>query len=287
MKPFSFCTMSGGVFAGTTMPNQVAISKAGQTGLRSRREISQARDPAGGRSGQGSQRACVDMLDDGGGSDGQHLDAAREQIRHGWGYSAIRHMHQVNAGNFGKQISRQMIGCPRSARSIVKRARLRSGQVDEFPQRTRRQTRFDHQDLRRLRYRRNGDQVLESIERHVLINERIDDEIARGNEADRVTIRRRPGHEIKADVAAGARAILDGDGLAGVLLDLRRYLPGNQVGDSTCRKRHDHPDHAIWIRLRTRDGTEPCDEDNRHRRNHASNRAARSRHLYSSSCAPE
>src|SRR6185295_13441249 len=90
-----------------------------------------------------------------------------------------------------------------------------------------------------------GCEVLDAVIRKILIERRIDR--MRGVAKDqRVAIRRRLAHESRPDAAAGARPVLDDDGLAkvfrqlfaddtGKIVDATARCPGNDQLDRTRR----------------------------------------------------
>ena len=78
----------------------------------------------------------------------------------------------------------------------------------------------------------------------------------RGGQQQRVAVRRRARRDLRADVAAGARLVLDHDRLAPALLDLFAQHAREDVGPGPRRERHDDRDGAARL---LREGAAGCE----------------------------
>jgi len=75
---------------------------------------------------------------------------------------------------------------------------------------------------------------------------------ADGAGEQRVAVAGRLGHLLRADVPAGARPVLDDDGLpVGRAQPIGDQAP-EYVGRAAGRERHHQPDGSVWIILRRR-----------------------------------
>src|SRR5207245_1318641 len=127
--------------------------------------------------------------------------------------------------------------------------------------------RIDEELLPRLRWQRVGygeeepavtyeirhrDEVLLRVVRQALVHRRVDDE-ARGIDEQRVAVGRRLRHDLRADDAVRAGLVLDDEGLAELLLELR--ADHARYGVRTTGRRGDHHAHRLArIALRLRSG---------------------------------
>ena len=73
---------------------------------------------------------------------------------------------------------------------------------------------------------------------------------AGGRGQQRVAVRRRAGHRLRRDVAAGAAAVLHHEALLEAVGELGRDQPPDDVGEAAGRERHDHGDVLRRIGLR-------------------------------------
>src|SRR5262249_37949367 len=89
-------------------------------------------------------------------------------------------------------------------------------------------------------------EVLVGIERQALVEPEVH-RIGVGGEQDRVAVRLRMGRKAEADVAAGAAAVLDDEGLAGLLLQGGGDDAGDDVGRTARRVGHHDLDRALRI----------------------------------------
>jgi hypothetical protein len=105
-----------------------------------------------------------------------------------------------------------------------------------------------HQHERNLGEQSNGGEVLDRIERHRCgVEMRIDREHAGRGDAERVSVGRGLRHLRHADIAAGARPILNHDRLMQFLRNERLQRPNHDVGAAAGRKGDNDLDRLIGI----------------------------------------
>ena len=92
-------------------------------------------------------------------------------------------------------------------------------------------------------------EILDEIPLEVL-GEAVVDRLRRGGDEQGVPVRGRACDGLRADVAAGAGAVLDNHVLAEKLGHLRREQPHHHVGAAAGGERHDHAHRAVGKRLR-------------------------------------
>src|SRR5262249_50067930 len=83
--------------------------------------------------------------------------------------------------------------------------------------------------------------ILERIVRHALVKAGIDRQAAHRPYEERVSIGRRLGHEVRADVTAAPSAVVDDDLRPQTLREPLRSDPRNDVRATPRREGHDHP----------------------------------------------
>ena len=99
-------------------------------------------------------------------------------------------------------------------RAVVERAGLGLGERDQFGKILRRHAGIDHQHVGLPADHRDRREILDRVVGQAGAEARRDRLRARGSDPDRVAVGRRLGDRVGADVAAGARAVLDHDLLA-------------------------------------------------------------------------
>jgi hypothetical protein len=104
---------------------------------------------------------------------------------------------------------------------------------------------MDHEDERSRGRLRHRNEVLLGVEGHLRVQVRIDGHFRRRSQEERVAVGRGLGHEVRADVAAGAGLVVDDD----LLLPQRREAlaerAGHHVGGAAGREWHDDPDGLL------------------------------------------
>ena len=123
---------------------------------------------------------------------------------------------------------------------------IAAGERDEFLHGFRRQFRLDNERVRRCRKLAHCDEILVRIVGQLVVKPVIH-RIGVGGEQDGVAIRFGMGGVFHADIAAGAAAIVDDEGLAGRLLERRRHHAGNDIGRAAGRIGDHELDGAVRI----------------------------------------
>ena len=141
-----------------------------------------------------------------------------------------------NPGAPYEGIGCEVRGGARSRRCITDLLRLRFRIGDEFRQRARRHLAVHHQEQRNDADRRNRNEIAQRVVRHVPVEIWIDDDISGVGDAECVAVGRRLRNMLHRDIAAGAGAIVDHHGLAGLGGD-RRPRGCGRKGRSRRRRR--------------------------------------------------
>ena len=124
-------------------------------------------------------------------------------------------------------------GADRRRRAVVLLG-IAAGERDEILHILRRQFRFDHEGVRRRRKLAHRDKILVGIVGQLFV-EPVIHRIGVGGEQDGVAVRFGMRHVFHADIAAGAAAIVDDEGLAGRLLERRGDEAADDVGRAARR----------------------------------------------------
>ena len=152
-------------------------------------------------------------------------------------------------GNFSRILSNSNCNCavvPIGGVAQLYCSGLAAGERDEFLHGFRRQFRLDHERVRRCRKLADCDEILVRIVGQLVVKPVIH-RIGVGGEQDGVAIRLGMGGVFHADIAAGAAAIVDDEGLAGRLLERRRHHAGNDIGRAAGRIGDHEFDRAVRI----------------------------------------
>jgi hypothetical protein len=125
--------------------------------------------------------------------------------------------------------------------------------------------RIRHQDdIRRIRYRRDRGDVAHEIETEMLI-ERGVEYVGQHVADDRVAVGLRLDHDLGADIAAGARPVLDDEILAELFRKPLRGEPRDDVRRAAGREGDDHLDWAGRVGVRVGDAGERRQRGGAHR----------------------
>ena len=127
---------------------------------------------------------------------------------------------------------RKMRQRARPRRAVAEGAGLLLRQRLEFLEGLGRHLGRERDHLRRVADRRDRHQILQRVERHRLLDEGIDDEIAVEREAERGAVGRGLGDRIHAERAGRAGAVLDHRLLAGGAGDVLGQEPRAEVADA-------------------------------------------------------
>ena len=168
--------------------------------------------------------------------------AGGETVRHR-GAAAIGHVQQLDAGLEREPLDRELVDGAVARRAEGELAGLGLGLLDHVLDRGEAAARMREQQQRRDGDAGDGDQVLVRIVGRRRHQRGDGDEVAGGDE-DRVAVRRRLGHGVDAERAAGAGAVLDHHGLAERLGELLADEARADIGDAAGRERHDDADGA-------------------------------------------
>ena len=149
-------------------------------------------------------------------------------------------MHDVHMAKRFEKFAREVRDGAAARRRVIERARFGARERKQFAHVAHRQGRMDHEDVgdgNCLRHRRK---IAEAVVAAVRIQAHRDGESADGAEQQRIAVRRRFGDLFSAGHAAGARAIVDDDGLAQRFVEFLAYGAADDVGRPAGGKRHDH-----------------------------------------------
>ena len=102
-----------------------------------------------------------------------------------------------------------------------------------------------------LRGERNRRKVLQEVIAQILV-ETWRNCVRQRRDEDCVSIRRRPGGDLGADVGAGARTVLDDDLLAKIFSQLLREEAHKHIGSTACGLRDDDLDWFARVVVRLR-----------------------------------
>jgi hypothetical protein len=180
----------------------------------------------------------------------------------------IRDVLQRNAGALLQKLAGKVRRPARARCAVWKRGRLRFfREGDKTGEIFRRQRRVRDEEQVAVAELGHRSEVPECIERKLGEHVRVDDHRTVEAEHQRIAVRRRLCDELRPDVAACARAVLDND----LLAQPRRERVSNNaravVGHAPGRERHDDPYRLDGVRLRKHGGTrqqccyEKCDSD--------------------------
>ena len=177
-----------------------------------------------------------------------------EVSRRGRG-ALIGNMREGYARHSREHRPRQMRGAAVAAGTVVDPPGLRARKLDQLLHRTCRKRRMRDERVGSPRHQRHRSKVPPRVVRD-LADQGIDDEASRPDRKQRIAIGRRLSDEVGADVAAGARTVLDDERLPPGL----RELLGDQTHDDVVRpaggERHDDPHGPGGVVLRMRTQTE-------------------------------
>ena len=148
------------------------------------------------------------------------MHVARDKVRQGRRRALVRDMGEVYAGFKLEHFHRQVRSTSDRDRGIGELARLRPGERHQFRYVFGRYAGVDDQVLRRSYSQCDGRQVLDRVKGHLVEQRDVDGQRTVVADQKRVPVRRRLGHVVCADIAAGAALVLDNDRLAQRLLQL-------------------------------------------------------------------
>ena len=181
------------------------------------------------------------------------IDLPAEQIVDGRRNPAIRHMRRLGAGQESENFRRQMRRCANPAGAIVVLARLRLHLRDEVLQvRGGDLRRIHDQDLVGLGRHDDRREALFGIERHRLVDVRIERERRRNAHQQGVSVRRRTRHKAGCEIAARAGTRLDDHILSERLAQRRSEQARDRIDRAAGGHGRHQRDDTIRIGLRER-----------------------------------
>jgi hypothetical protein len=176
------------------------------------------------------------------------LHRPADQVGHGVAGAAIRHMHHVHASHQLEQLTRHVDAGADAARSEIELARIGLGVGDELGNGGGRERRVHHRDVRHAGHAGDRRDVANEIEGELVV-EGVVDRVRRNHLEQRVTVRRRLHHGLGADIAAGARPVLDDHLLTEPLGEPLRHQTGQDVRPAAGGEADDDADRLRRIGL--------------------------------------
>ena len=239
--------ISGGVPVGASSPNHELASKPlTGPGFGDRRHVRQCGASLRARHRERGQLAGLDLRQRRRQVVEHQVHRAADQVEQRRPGAAVGEVEQVGAGHALEQLAAQMDRGAVAARRHVQLARIRARVADQvgdvLDAGGLRLGRVHHQHVRHPGHHRDRRQVLERVEWHLRIERRIDRLRADRAHQQRVAVGRRLRDEVGAEVAAGTRLVVDDEGLAERLAELRRERARQDVGGAAGRERHDDAD---------------------------------------------
>ena len=109
---------------------------------------------------------------------------------------------------------------------------------------------MNDEHIRELVQQPHGREIVHRVVFEIFIERRSDRQGPVGTEEHGVTIRVGAGHGLSSDIAAGARPVLDDDGLPEAFRQSFRYGTSEHVRGAPGSKPYKQPDRAVRIILR-------------------------------------
>ena len=224
---------------------------AGEARFGERRQLGKRRQPLAARHAErahlagGDVRAGVDRGNE------HHRRVACQQADHRRTGTAIRHVHHLHARHRVEELAGEMrrAAAARASEADLARARLCRG--DQLGHRVHRERRMHDQDVRAERHQAHRLEVLHRVVGHLLVQAGIRHQAGAGEEQG-VAVGARARRDLRADVAVGAAAILDDEGLADALGERLREHAARGIDAAAGGERHDHAHRPARIALRGR-----------------------------------
>jgi hypothetical protein len=164
------------------------------------------------------------------------LDLPAEQVLHRGRAALVGHVHHVDLGLGFEQLAGKMAGAPVAARAERELARIRLRITDQLGDRIGRHRRIQHQHVRRNRDQGDRREVLDRVVRHLAVQADVDRVRRQCALEDRVAVGRAFRDQVGADVAAGARSVVDDHRLSPGDRELLSDRAGDRVGDPPAGK---------------------------------------------------
>jgi hypothetical protein len=150
--------------------------KAGEAGLRHGREIGCCRRPCQRRNGERPQLALPHQGQRHCSASERHGDAPCQKVWHRCRYAAVWNVSDIDESHGLEQFAGEVLSIPDSAGGKCEFARLRASKQDEFLNVLRRQVDMCNQEVRLGAQSGNRGEVLNRIERQLLVEDGIGDD---------------------------------------------------------------------------------------------------------------
>ena len=227
--------------------------EAGEAGLAHRRNVGQFLRALRRGDGDAAQRAVLQRAHHPRREVDAEVDLAGDEVGARAGGAAVGHVVHLGAGLLLQQLHGQMRLRADAGDADVEFAGIGFGVGDQFLQVVHRHLGIGREHQRRLPHQDDRREGAVGVERHVLVHEAVGDQHAGRREHQRVAVRLGLGGEGGANVAVGARAVLDHDLLAELRRQRGRDPPGRNVDRAAGAKRHHHGDRPRRPGLREGD----------------------------------
>lgn len=179
--------------------------------------------------------------------------AAGDEIDHAGRGTLVRHVQHLRAGLEHEELHRQVRGGADAGGCVHQLAGARLRERDQLLRRAHRERRMHDEQVGLPDALRDRGEIAQSIVRQRLVNGWIDRQ-SRQSDQQRVTVRGRLGHYLRAYDGGCAGARIDDNGLAEALGERRRDDAGQRVGGAAGGARRDDAQRlgGPWLRARRR-----------------------------------
>ena len=224
--------------------------EAGIAELRDRRHVRKRRDALRRSHRDRSELSGLDVRHQRRRARGSRLEPAAEQVLQLRPRSAVRDVHDVDAGHVLEVFEREVAGAAVAGRPVVELAGVLLRERDEFAEVLRLHVGVQHEDVGHLGEQRDRHEVLVHVVGLALHRVGIDRQRADVAEDQRVAVGRGPGDLEHGDGSGAARAVVDDDADAHRDGELLRHGPRDDFRGAARRERDDEADGLVRIRLR-------------------------------------
>src|SRR5262245_45052389 len=173
-----------------------------------RRDVRQRHRARRGGDRQGAQLTCPDVLHRRGNALKHDLHLSAEQIDKRGCAAAIMHLDQIDAGHRLEQLTVNMWWTPDASIRHIDLARILLGIGNELGNRLSRKGWLHHHHISCAHHARDRCDVADKIEIEVVVEYRVDC-VRRADLEERIAVRKRSHDEFGADIAGGARPVVD------------------------------------------------------------------------------
>ena len=194
------------------------------------------------RDRQRLERAAVDLAARGGREVKKQIHAPAQQVLVGRLGAAVRHMHQLDAGQLPERRRQHMLARTITTRCVGQLARIGLGIGHQFFKAVAGQVFARHQRVAVSHRQAHRLEIAQAVIRQVAVQPGVDRHI--GNRADqqRVAVRRGLGHRIGAHQRARTRTVFNHHGLADLFAQSFCHQAAHKVKAATRWLRHHHLD---------------------------------------------